>query len=69
MRARIRDGYNAVSMQGLLTQLGYDAGPLGNIEAPRLQAAIEQAKRDVGLDADLPLRQLWAIQFLLKAAR
>jgi hypothetical protein len=69
MRDRILEAYNALSVQGLLAKLGYQAGPLGDIESPQLQAAIAQAKRDIGLDADVPLHDLWAIRFLLKETR
>jgi hypothetical protein len=69
MRERIWDAYQAVSMQGLLIKHGYQAGPLGDIDSPQLQAAIAEAKRDVGMDPDIPLHHLWAIKFLLKAER
>lgn len=69
MRARIWEAYNTVSMQGLLIKLGYDAGPLGAIDSPQLQTAIAQARRDAGVDPDMPLQHLWAIRFLLKAVR
>jgi hypothetical protein len=69
MRERILEAYNALGVQGLLTKLGYQAGPLGDIDSPQLQAAIAQAKRDVGLDAAMPLHHLWSIRFLLKQAR
>jgi V8-like Glu-specific endopeptidase len=69
MRERIRDASMTVGVQSLLTKVGYDAGPLGDIDSPRLQAAIAQAKRDIGMDPDMPLDHLWHIQFLLKAER
>ena len=69
MRERIWDAYQMVSVQGILGKLGYQAGPLGNIESPQLQAAIAQAKRDIGMRADMPIHQLWIIRFLLKATR
>ncbi len=69
MRDRIWDAYNAVSAQGLLTKLGYNAGPLGDIESPQLQAAAAQAQRDVGLPAGTALHHLWTIRFLLNSTR
>ena len=69
MRERIWDAYQTVSVQALLTKLGYQAGPLGDIDSPQLQAAIAQAKRDVGMDPDMPLQHLWCIKYLLKAER
>ena len=36
---------------------------------PEYHGAIAQAKRDIGLDADVPLHDLWAIRFLLKETR
>jgi hypothetical protein len=69
MRERIQDAYQAVSVQALLTKLGYQAGPLGDIDSPQLQAAIAQAQRDIGMDSGMPLDHLWHIQFLLKAGR
>jgi hypothetical protein len=69
MRERIWNAYMTVSVQGLLTKLGYDAGPLGDIDSPRLRTAIAQAQRDIGMDADMPLSHLWHIRFLLKAGR
>ena len=58
MRARLNDASITVTVQGLLNKAGYDAGPLGAIKSPQLQAAIRQAKRDAGMDADRPLRHL-----------
>ena len=69
MRERIWDAYQAVSVQALLTKLGYHAGPLGDIGSPQLQEAIAQAKRDVGRAPDMPLQHLWCIKFLLTAER
>jgi hypothetical protein len=69
MRERIWDAYHTVGVQGLLNKLGYDAGPLGSIDSPLLQAAIEQAQRDIGMKGDIPLHHLWNIRFLLKSAR
>jgi hypothetical protein len=69
MRERIWDAYQMVSVQGILGKLGYQAGPLGDLESPQLQAAIAQAKRDIGVRADMPIHQLWIIRFLLKAER
>jgi len=68
MRERIWHANEAVSVQGLLNKLGYDAGPLGSIVSPQLQAAIEQAQRDIGMRGDIPLSHLWHIRFLLKSA-
>jgi hypothetical protein len=56
-------------VQALLTKFGYQAGPLGDIDSPQLQAAIAQAKRDVGMAPDMPLQHLWCIKYLLKAER
>jgi hypothetical protein len=69
MRERIKDAYYALLVQGLLTKLGYQAGPLGDIESPQLQAAAAQAKRDLGLDPAMPLHHLWTIRFLFKTER
>jgi hypothetical protein len=69
MRERIWEANQMVSVQGILGKLGYQVGPLGDIESPQLQAAIAQAKREVGVRADMPIHQFWTIRFLLKAGR
>ena len=69
MRARLKDASITVTVQGLLNKAGYDAGPLGAIESPQLQAAIRQAKRDTGMDADRPLRHLCLFLNFLTTAR
>lgn len=48
MRERIWDAMVALAAQWALTQLGYDAGPPGWIESPKLASAIRQAERDTG---------------------
>lgn len=48
MRAKLWDAYVAASLQDVLTQHGYDAGPRGHIDSPKLQSAILQAQRDLG---------------------
>jgi hypothetical protein len=69
MRERLWDAYVTVSVQALLSKVGYDAGPLGAIDSPQLQAAVRQAQHDIGMDAGIPLNHLWLIRFLLKAER
>jgi hypothetical protein len=69
MRARLWDASVTVGVQGLLNKVGYDAGPRGAIESPQLEAAIAQAKRDVGMDADMPLDHLWHILILRATVR
>jgi hypothetical protein len=48
IRQAILDGEAAVGMQRILTEFGYDAGPIGTIEAPQLATVIRQAERDMG---------------------
>jgi hypothetical protein len=38
----------AVGVQHALTELGYDAGPIGVIESPHAKAAIRQVEREMG---------------------
>jgi Putative peptidoglycan binding domain len=45
---RIEAARVATGVQRALTELGYDAGPLGAIDGPRAIAAIKQAQRDMG---------------------
>ncbi len=45
---RVESAYCATRVQRALIQLGYDAGPIGTIDAPRFAAAIRQAQRDMG---------------------
>jgi hypothetical protein len=49
----------------MLRRLGYDVGPLGEIESPKFQAALRQAQRDLGgLEGALPMHQFWTLQWL-----
>jgi hypothetical protein len=65
MRERICDAGTAVGVQKALWRLGYDAGPLGAIDSPKLQSAFRQAVRDLGgSEAALPMHQFWTLQWL-----
>ena len=48
MRDKLWDAMIAVGTQRVLTSLGYDAGPIGEIDAPQMRAAIRQVQREMG---------------------
>jgi hypothetical protein len=48
MRAAIWDATMQLGLQAVLAKAGYDTGPRGHISSPQLQAAIAQARRDLG---------------------
>ncbi len=59
---RIRNAEVASGVQRTLNALGYDAGPLGVIDAPRAAAAIKEAQRDMGLPiSSEPSHSLWKV--------
>jgi hypothetical protein len=63
MREKIWDASIKVGLQDLLSHAGYDAGPLGHIDSPQLQAAIAQAGRELGWRlSDKPMRHRLSIQ-------
>jgi hypothetical protein len=65
MREKIWSNGTAVGAQKMLRRLGYDAGPLGEIESPKFQAALRQAQRDLGgLEGALPMHHFWTLQWL-----
>jgi Putative peptidoglycan binding domain len=45
---RLFKAHIAVGVQRQLLKLGYDAGPVGAVEGPKLKLAIEQAERSMG---------------------
>jgi peptidoglycan hydrolase-like protein with peptidoglycan-binding domain len=52
-------------VQTILQRLGYDTGPLGEIDSPKLQSAFRQAQRDLGgFAAGLPMHHCWTLQWL-----
>jgi hypothetical protein len=69
MRERILAAYNGLCVQGLLAQLGYQAGPLGDLESPQLKAAIVRAQRAGALHPGFQRQHLRNVRLLFGAAR
>jgi len=65
---RIEAARIATGVQRALTELGYDAGPLGAIDQPHAMAAIKQAQHDMGWPATgEPTEALRKILWLTRA--
>ena len=70
MREAIWDAMVKLGLQYMLSRAGYDTGPLGHIESPKLQAAVEQAQHDLGWRlSEKPMHHFLTIQFLRQASR
>jgi len=70
MRAEVWEAMVRVGLQYLLSNAGYDTGPLGDISSPKLQAAIDGAERDLGWRlSEEPMHHFLTIQFLRQAER
>jgi hypothetical protein len=70
MRERIWDAAAKVGLQDVLSRAGYDTGPLGHIDSPQLQAATEQAGRDLHCQvSDKPMHRFFCIRFPRQSAR
>jgi V8-like Glu-specific endopeptidase len=65
IRDRTWDAMIGVCLQDVLARRGYDTGAPGVIEGPQLQAAIQQAQRDMGWNmSGRPLHHLCTMQCL-----
>jgi hypothetical protein len=63
--ARVEAARIAVGVQRALIALGYDAGPLGEIDEPRAIPALKQAQADMGWPVTgKPTHALWGILWL-----
>jgi hypothetical protein len=54
-----------MGVQRRLLKLGYDAGPVGAAEGPKLKAAIEQVQRSIGFPVNgEPTASLWCLLWM-----
>ena len=61
------DGNEVAELQGALTQLGYDPGPIDGIMGELTRQAIDEAKEDVGLAEASDRRLLETLEAALEA--
>jgi len=62
---RIRKAQIAMGVQRSLLKLGYDAGPVGAVEGPKLKAAIEQVQQLMGFSVTgEPTEALWSFLWM-----